>query len=61
MSMITLEQALELAFSKAQVLGTKTIDFLQSSGCILAQDVFGDADMPPFNKSAMDGLCLSSC
>ncbi len=55
MSMITLEQALEIAFSKAQMLGTETIDFLQSSGCILAQDVIADADMPPFNKSAMDG------
>ncbi len=55
MSMITLEQALEIAFSKTQLLGTENIDFLQSSGCILAQDVFADADMPPFNKSAMDG------
>ena len=55
MSMITLEQALEIAFSKAQLLGTENIDFLQSSGCILAQDVIADADMPPFHKSAMDG------
>jgi molybdopterin molybdotransferase len=55
MSMITLEQALEIAFEKAQLLGTENVDFLYSSGCILAQDVFADADMPPFNKSAMDG------
>ena len=55
MSMITLEQALEIAFAKAQPIGTEKIDFLQSVGCILAQDVFADADMPPFNKSAMDG------
>ena len=55
MSMITLEQALEIAFSKAQLLGTENIDFLQSVGCILAQDVIADADMPPFHKSAMDG------
>jgi len=55
MSMITLEQALEIAFENAQLLGTENVDFLHSSGCILAQDVFADADMPPFNKSAMDG------
>lgn len=54
-NMITLEQALEIAFAKAQPLGTEKVDFLQSTGCILAQDVFADADMPPFNKSAMDG------
>lgn len=53
--MITLEQALQVAFSKARVLGTENIGFLQSSGRILAQEVFADCDMPPFNKSAMDG------
>jgi molybdopterin molybdotransferase len=53
--MISLEQALEIAFSKAQLLGTERADFLHSSGRILAEDVFADADMPPFNKSAMDG------
>lgn len=53
--MITLEQALEIAFSKAQPMGAEKVDFLHSSGRILAEDVFADADMPPFNKSAMDG------
>jgi len=53
--MISLEQALDIAFSKAQIIGTETIDILNSTGRILAQDVFADADMPPFNKSAMDG------
>jgi molybdopterin molybdotransferase len=53
--MISLEQALEIAFSKAQLLGTERADFLHSAGRILAEPVFADADMPPFNKSAMDG------
>lgn len=53
--MISLEQAIDIAFSKARQLGTETIDLMQSAGHILAQDVFADADMPPFNKSAMDG------
>ena len=53
--MISLEKALEIAFSKAQLLGTERADFLHSSGRILAEAVFADADMPPFNKSAMDG------
>lgn len=53
--MITLEQALETAFSKVQPLGAELVDLLHSSGRILAQDIFADADVPPFNKSAMDG------
>lgn len=53
--MITLEQAIEIAFSKAILLETENVDFMQSADRILAQDVFADADMPPFNKSAMDG------
>ncbi len=53
--MITLKHAIEIAFSKAIPLGTENVDYMQSAKCILAQDVFADADMPPFNKSAMDG------
>lgn len=53
--MISLKQAIEIAFSKAQILGTETVDLMKSTGRILAQDVFADDDMPPFNKSAMDG------
>ena len=53
--MITLEQALETAYSKALHLSTELVDLLHSSGRILAQDIFADADVPPFNKSAMDG------
>ena len=53
--MITLNEALEIAFSKAQPLDTKKVNYIHSSGYILAEDVFADIDMPPFNKSAMDG------
>lgn len=58
--MITLEQALEIAFSKAKPLDTEKVDFINSSRRILAEDVFADADMPPFNKSAMDGYACRS-
>ena len=53
--MITLQQAIDIAFSTAQSLKTEPIDFVQATGRVLAHDVFADADMPPFNKSAMDG------
>jgi molybdopterin molybdotransferase len=53
--MITLDQALQIAFSKAMPLGTEHVDILHSSGQILATDIYADADVPPFHKSAMDG------
>ncbi|MDP3434877.1 MAG: molybdopterin molybdotransferase MoeA [Bacteroidota bacterium] len=53
--MITLEHAIEIAFSKSILLETENVDFMQSADRILAEEVFADADMPPFNKSAMDG------
>lgn len=58
--MITLDEALEIAYSKVRLTGVERIDFLQSAGRILAEDVFADADMPPFNKSAMDGYACRS-
>lgn len=53
--MISLEQAIEIAFSVAQTIGTETVSLMESNNRILAQNIFADADMPPFNKSAMDG------
>ncbi|MGQ8338192.1 molybdopterin molybdotransferase MoeA [Sunxiuqinia sp. A32] len=53
--MINLQEALDIAFSKAHPTSTEKIDFRQSAGKVLAKDVFSDMNMPPFNKSAMDG------
>ncbi len=53
--MITLDQAIAIAFSKAHPLHILTVDYIHANARILAQDVFADDDMPPFNKSAMDG------
>ncbi len=54
-SMISLQEALELAISYAKVLPTENVDYLHSAGRVLAKPVYSDMDMPPFNKSAMDG------
>jgi len=53
--MISLDYAISIAFAKAKVLKSETTKLQDSSGRILAQEVIADADMPPFNKSAMDG------
>lgn len=52
---ISLDRALKLAFSHAKPLGKKIISYQKAAGFVLAEDVFSDVNIPPFNKSAMDG------
>ncbi len=53
--MITFDEAYEIVMGKTVACGTETVPLERSLGRILAQDVLSDMDMPPFNKSAMDG------
>ncbi|MFO7829425.1 MAG: molybdopterin molybdotransferase MoeA [Bacteroidales bacterium] len=53
--MITIEKAYDIVLQNAYLLGTEKVDFTVSLGRILAEDVKSDIEMPPFDKSAMDG------
>ena len=53
--MIAIEKAYDIVLQKAYVLETEKIDFTDSLGRILAEDIKSDIEMPPFDKSAMDG------
>ena len=37
------------------MLGSEKVDLKESMNRVLREDVVSDIDMPPFNKSAMDG------
>ena len=54
--MIQLDEALEIIRSNAQICGTETVSLEDANGRVLAQDILYDRDMPPFDKSAMDGF-----
>ncbi len=54
-TMITFEEALGTVALSAIETGTERISLFDANGRILAEDVFSDMDMPPFNKSAVDG------
>jgi molybdopterin molybdotransferase len=58
--MITYEEALKQVLEKAHILGTETVEFEDSLHRVLASDIVSDVDMPPFNKSAMDGYACRS-
>lgn len=53
--MIPFEEALRIIASQPLSGGTEEVDFSESLGKVLAEGVFSDMDMPPFDKSAMDG------
>ncbi len=53
--MIPFEEALRIVEQSAVSLGTETVGFQETLQRVLAEDVRSDGDMPPFDKSAMDG------
>ena len=54
--MITLSQAIEIIQSEVnQIVGEEKVNLWDSLGRVLAKDVISDMNMPPFNKTAVDG------
>ena len=53
--MILFENALQIVLDSARETGIENVDIDRALNRVLAQDVISDIDMPPFNKSAMDG------
>ena len=54
--MILFEKALDTVLSSALPRGTERVGIIDVANRILAEDVKSDTDIPPFNKSAMDGF-----
>ena len=56
--MISFDDAFEIVMTSAGRLGTERVSIFDNGALnrVLAEDVASDIDMPPFNKSAMDGF-----
>jgi len=54
--MITFEQAYEIVMRSAFSTGTETIPFTSSLNRVLAESILCDINLPPFNKSSVDGF-----
>jgi molybdopterin molybdotransferase len=54
--MIPFEEAYRIVMNEVRVLTSERVGMMDSLGRILAEDVLSDIDMPPFNKSAVDGF-----
>lgn len=53
--MISFEEAYNIVMNSTFRTGSEVIPFTEASGRILAEDVYSDTDLPPFNRSAVDG------
>ena len=58
--MITFKEAYNIVLEHARELSPENIDIKKSLGRILAEDITSDLDMPPFDKSAMDGYACKA-
>ncbi len=54
--MIEFSEAYETVMNSAFFTGTEEVSFSGSTGRVLAGDITSDIDLPPFNKSAVDGF-----
>ncbi|MCX6229921.1 MAG: molybdopterin molybdotransferase MoeA [Bacteroidetes bacterium] len=53
--MISFEEALHIVLNAAVPMPQTEIEMLKALNFVLAEDIFSDVNMPPFNKSAVDG------
>jgi molybdopterin molybdotransferase len=54
--MITFEEASAIVAGQAKLLSAESVNLSECTNRVLASDVFSDMDMPPFDKSAVDGF-----
>lgn len=57
-SMISFEEALNITLGAAPELEAVALPLEDAAGFHLAEDVAADSDLPPFDKSAMDGYAV---
>lgn len=56
--MLPVEDALEIVLAHTPRLAADEVELADALGRILAEEVRADADMPPFDRSAMDGYAV---
>ncbi len=54
------DEVMEVVLGSARPLGSEEVELADAAGRVLAADVVSDIDMPPFDKSAMDGFACRS-
>ena len=58
--MITISEALEIINNETVLLKGETVKLSEINGRILAEDILADMDLPPFDRSQMDGFAVKN-
>ncbi len=58
--MIPISKAIEIIKRETDSLGLETIDLADSVGRVLAENIVADTDLPPFDRSQMDGFAVKA-
>src|SRR5690349_20333282 len=53
--MIPVAEAIRIVVEKAEPLAAERVTLDEALGRVLAEDVFADTDLPPFDRAQMDG------
>lgn len=56
--MISISKAIKIIEGKTVVLGTEHVDLAVVIGRVLAENIVADTDLPPFDRSQMDGFAV---
>ena len=55
---VSLEEALQLFLAQAAPAGERQVSLAEAAGSVLSRDVFAPLDLPPFDRSPLDGYAL---
>ena len=58
--MISVAEAIQIVRQQTPTLETEQVDLPNALGRVLAQDVVADSDLPPFDRSQMDGYAVQA-
>src|SRR5918912_2003001 len=58
--MIPVTEAIRIVVEKAEPLAAERVALDEALGRVLAEDVFADTDLPPFDRAQMDGYAVRS-
>ncbi|HEY3374959.1 MAG TPA: gephyrin-like molybdotransferase Glp [Candidatus Aquicultor sp.] len=59
-AVISVDEAREIILSKIERLSGEEVPIMDALGRVLDEDVYAEADIPPFNNSAMDGYAVQA-
>ena len=56
--MISISKALDIVRQNVRPLGAETVELADAVGRVIAEDIKADTDLPPFDRSQMDGFAV---